>query len=90
MDSDTANAIKSLVNMVDHVHSTKSLGGLALNLVLVSVCSQRKNNVLSPPFEQTIEESFAEYDRITSEEPYEKSRKLFIAAREMWEASKPA
>jgi len=89
MDVETAKAIQDLAKMIDHVNSTKSLGGLALHLSIISLCSQRQNNMLTQKIENSVEEVLTEYNTITNGEPYEKSRQIFLKVREMWDASKP-
>jgi hypothetical protein len=89
MDVETADAIQTLARMVDHANSTKSIGALAFNLAVISICAQRANGTIPRQMESTIAEFFDEFEAVTADEPYEKSREVFLKARAMWDASQP-
>ena len=89
MDLDTAQAIQSLVNMVDHVHSTKSFQGFTGNLAIAAICALRSNGSLSPQIEAFVDQTFVNFQEIIDNEPYENTQSLFLSAREMWDASAP-
>jgi hypothetical protein len=86
MDVETAEAIQTLARMVDHVNSTKSVGALAFNFALMSICSQAANGAIPPQMGSTIAESFDEFEAVTVDGPYKKSQGLFLKARAMWDA----
>jgi UTP:GlnB (protein PII) uridylyltransferase len=88
MDLDTAHSVEALVRMIDHVNSAKAINGLGTNIAVAVASSLRSTGSLTDQVEALIEQFFREFDSITASEPYDGSRKMYEAARALWDASK--
>lgn len=90
MDTDTAEVIQALTRMIDHVHSTFSLNRLQFNITIALAANARRRGELDKVAIDMIEGAFEEIGAEIEEEPYDKSRALFAAARDLWKAAGPS
>lgn len=89
MDIDTAQALQSLLGMIDNVNERNSLGQLTLNGVMVLLASNRRQGMLSEAEIKMIDQAFEEMETDEALERYEKVRALFDTARKLWDAAEP-
>lgn len=89
MDVETAEAIQSVIRMIDNVNNRSMLNGLSLDISLAVAASLRRQGLLNDMETSFIDQCFAHTAEDWPEGQAEKARGLLDNALALWRASEP-